>query len=63
MSNMSYCMFRNTESDLTDCLSLLQQNDGVLSSHQELESAENIMQICRELLEWEGNLDTEEEEE
>lgn len=63
MSNMTYCMFRNTKNDLTDCLDKLQQDNGQVCSQGELEAAEEMMQICREILEWEYKLSTEEEEE
>lgn len=34
MSNMSYCRFRNTSSDLADCLEALQYGEADLSSEE-----------------------------
>lgn len=53
MSNMSYCRFRNTLSDLQDCKQAL--NDMVIGngdklSRDELEAAKELLRSSRELL-------------
>lgn len=47
MSNMSYCRFRNTLSDLIDC----QYNFEDITSQEELEAAKRLVKVCREIAE------------
>lgn len=52
MSNMSYCRFQNTDSDLSDCQSALESlieegHDGFGKlSHNELNAAVSLVQRC-----------------
>ena len=34
MANMSYCRFRNTSGDLTDCLDTIREGDSTLSESE-----------------------------
>lgn len=47
MSNMSYCRFENTVSDLADCRDHI--NDDDLSGDEE-RARESLMDICRDIL-------------
>lgn len=47
MSNMSYCRFRNTLTDLIDC----QRNFENISSESELDAAKKMIRICKEIVE------------
>jgi hypothetical protein len=58
MANMSYCRFRNTDSDLLDCINALQtlvDNNGVDDYDEELSSEEQnavdrMYQHCQEFV-------------
>ena len=47
MSNMSYCRFENTASDLHDCLEAL-TDDGIPESKHERKAAERMRQYCED---------------
>jgi hypothetical protein len=52
MSNMSYCRFENTNSDLSDCeyaLERLIDREEILSSY-ELEAAQLLVKRCQSIL-------------
>ena len=51
MSNMSYCRFENTLSDLNDCADALDDIDGDLSnlSDTEREAAERLIRLCKQI--------------
>jgi SepF-like predicted cell division protein (DUF552 family) len=53
MSNMSYCRFRNTLSDLRDCGDALEDIDGDLSelSEEEADAAKRLIEMCRQIAE------------
>lgn len=49
MSNMSYCRFENTDSDLGDCqdaLEVLLRGEGDPLSPRELEAAQSLVRRC-----------------
>lgn len=46
MSNMSYCRFQNTASDLAECL----WDGDPMQSGAELEAAKDMLQLCREMV-------------
>ena len=49
MSNMSYCRFQNTSSDLEDCKDALDAviNEGIGKlSHEEVHAAKRLVQSC-----------------
>ena len=49
--NMSYCRFRNTVSDLDDCLRALEEIDFNISelSEDEAKAACHLIEICQEI--------------
>lgn len=51
MPNMSYCRFRNTRTDVDDCLEALKNDD--LNSSEEISAAKemikNILEFCEEV--------------
>lgn len=50
MSNMSYCRFQNTLSDLRDCLEALEDVNGQLhgiESRDERAAALELVEVCR----------------
>ena len=51
MSNMSYCRFRNTLSDLHDCGDALDDIGGDLSelSEEEAAAAKRLIAMCRQI--------------
>lgn len=51
MSNMSYCRFRNTASDLADCVDHL--NDDV--SKEEHEARQRLIRLAREIVAYADN--------
>jgi hypothetical protein len=58
MSNMSYCRFENTLSDLKDCIEplyqgcLVNENEyGEYLSQYEFDSAIKLIELCREITE------------
>lgn len=59
MANMSYCRFRNTDSDLLDCIYALQtlvDNEGVDNydeglSSEEKNAVDRMYQHCQEFME------------
>jgi hypothetical protein len=63
MSNMSYCRFENTASDLLDCLEALDAGIAehgtidafkeTLSSREEQHALENFLIFCRQVVELE----------
>lgn len=53
MSNMSYCRFRNTKSDLLDCkeaLERLVEGSEEALGREELDAATRLMELCREVV-------------
>lgn len=50
MSNMSYCRFRNTLTDLRDCQDALWDDVGELSL-EEKRAAKRLIEICQEIAE------------
>lgn len=46
MANMSYCRFRNTLNDLTDC----ENNFDNISSIEELQAAKRLLQTCQRIV-------------
>jgi hypothetical protein len=44
MSNMSYCRFRNTETDLEDCYASMENGDEL--SHEEAEARKRLIERC-----------------
>ena len=56
MSNMSYCRFQNTLTDLRDCQETLNGEDGYYEckddlSKEELAAALSLVRRCREIVE------------
>ena len=49
MSNMSYCRFQNTLSDLEDCYEALLNEEGELSSEEEQDAKECLIELCRSI--------------
>lgn len=49
MSNMSYCRFRNTLADLTDCLEALECGTLALDS-EEMSAYEELVDICQQII-------------
>lgn len=59
MSNMSYCRFQNTVRDLDDCKDAIEEAgdlDALLAglSQEEHRAAEQLIGICREIVELVG---------
>jgi len=50
MSNMSYCRFENTQSDLLECLDALEDGDGVRLSNTEAQALAEMVDTCRSIL-------------
>jgi len=55
MSNMSYCRFQNTVSDLEDCFDAMCGNDEYYQSkadisEEELCALERMIEICRDIV-------------
>ena len=53
MSNMSYCRFQNTVSDLKDCDGALEEffgSDWGPLSREELRAAVNLVEVCQTIL-------------
>lgn len=46
MSNMSYCRFENTVSDLADCVDALESGD-LPDSEEEIRAAQRIAEHCK----------------
>lgn len=57
MSNMSYCRFRNTLTDLRDCSEHLQDID----SKEEFKARQKLIDLCREIVNDADNLDLDNE--
>ena len=49
MSNMSYCRFQNTLSDLQDCEEHLSDDD---LSEDEEEARIKLVKLCKEIAKW-----------
>lgn len=49
MSNMSYCRFENTASDLHDCVDALESGD-LPDSTDELKAADRMAKLCKRYL-------------
>ena len=47
MSNMSYCRFQNTLSDLRDCYEHIEDDD---LSKEEDRARKNLVNLCRDIL-------------
>lgn len=57
MSNMSYCRFENTQSDLRDCRDAL--DDGAVPesvSNDEARAMKRLIRLCREIADNYGDL-------
>lgn len=52
MSNLSYCRFQNTVPDLEDCVEVLEDANGDLSSLSEAErkAAVRLIKLCRRVV-------------
>lgn len=51
MANMSYCRFRNTSGDLTDCLDTIREGDSTLSESEAragLRMFQEFLTFCRD---------------
>ena len=48
MTNMSYCRFQNTLTDLRDCVEHMSEDD--MSDH-ELRARQSMIALCREIAE------------
>ena len=65
MSNMSYCMFENTESDLQDCYDKLCESldageDPIKNlSKAEQAAAWNLLELCKDMTRFYDNYDEE----
>ena len=65
MSNMSYCRFHNTLSDLEDCKDVLDSGEGITTvneykdklSDTEIDKAIELLEMCREIAENFENID------
>lgn len=49
--NMSYCRFRNTYNDLSDCVYALKEIDIKDMSQEELWAMKNMRRLCEEYIE------------
>jgi len=49
MSNMSYCRFENTLSDLRDCQNHLSENPDKLSEYEK-RAREELIAVCQEIV-------------
>lgn len=58
MGNMSYCKFRNTLSDMYDCLDDM---DSELLLPEEARARKRLIELCREIVEQYGQQQEEEE--
>lgn len=53
MSNMSYCMFENTSSDLSDCVRAMEEAGRICEldmSQSEMEAFEYMAHLCKRFL-------------
>lgn len=48
MSNMSYCRFENTLSDLQDCFDAM-ENGQIADSEEEFEARMELISLCKEI--------------
>lgn len=50
MSNMSYCRFKNTRSDVTDCLEAIRRGEGLSNIEAEagLKMFQEFLAFCRD---------------
>lgn len=55
--NMSYCRFRNTYNDLSDCVYALKEIDIKDMSQEELWAMKNMRRLCEEYIEEFDSLD------
>lgn len=55
--NMSYCRFRNTYNDLSDCVYALKEIDVKDMSQEELWAMKNMRRLCEEYIEEFDSLD------
>jgi len=60
MSNMSYCMFRNTRDDLEDCLNVLGGGSEHFQSRKDIDREEynafrRVVDICRAIVRMDDN--------
>lgn len=55
--NMSYCRFRNTYNDLSDCVYALREIDIKDMSQEELWAMKNMRRLCEEYIEEFDSLD------
>ena len=51
MSNMSYCRFQNTLSDLRDCYHALQDGAAEELSAEETRARDSLIELCRSVTE------------
>ena len=54
MSNMSYCRFRNTNQDLTDCAETIKEAGSLIDldlSREEFNAMIDMLATCRDLME------------
>lgn len=50
MSNMNYCRFKNTRSDVTDCLEAIRRDEGLSDTEAEagLKMFQEFLAFCRD---------------
>lgn len=64
MSNMSYCRFRNTERDFSDCLDAIGNAESIDDfSNAERAAAERMYEMAKNYVEWYEQLKIENGEE
>ncbi len=61
MSNMSYCRFQNTLSDLRDCYDNMNDTDDL--SLEEIKAYNRLVKLCKEIAEDYGDDELDETEE
>ncbi len=61
MANMSYCRFQNTVSDFADCLHALEDENFESLSKNERRAAKQLIDLARELIELEPEIEDFEE--
>lgn len=52
MSNMSYCRFENTVSDLNDCKDVLLDHSDSITGQHEIPAADRLILSCWEIVEY-----------
>lgn len=60
MSNMGYCRFQNTLSDLRDCFEALQDESTL--SPEEFSAAERLVELCQDIVDGPAPRNTDDDE-